>query len=812
MMIVCAVVRARACLALFALLVAAPAAAQSASRWFLAEGASNAVLEQEILVANPGTADLQVTVRLLPDGAAIVSGDTQKVFSLRATSRLTVRLSQDFPGLNGAASAEVSAVVAGTGTPADIVVERTMYFPDGTRAGAHNASGITQARPRWILAEGASGAFSTFILVVNPNPKATTVRVRYLKSTGQVVTFDAAIAANSRRTFWPQSDLPAEMATAEFSTVVESLDATAPIVAERAMYFDPAPTGSRFARSGHDALGVPDPSTTWYFAEGFTGGNPQTAFETFLLLANTNAAAVTATVTYQLDSGGTVVRDYPLNPNQRLTVWVDQEGRSVDARLRAAAFGITVQASAPIVAERAMYWGTPSGNDPTTPTFPWVEGHATAGSPVRAARWGFAEGAQDFLDASGRQYQTFLLFSNPNPTAIAVRATYLRTDGTGIQRSVCVPAGGRANLWSILYPELSNQRFGAFVESVATVAGAVCPTATGGGETYVAERAMYWGAGYSGGHVNMGVPWTAAIGVPPPPTMSYTVTGLSLESTPGSRTGRLSGGEYVTITGTNFTTGTRVFFGDREGAVGFGANPTTTLRVLTPGPVGGRYGSARTVPVTVRRDATSVSAGDFAFAFRVLAIGDSFTEGQLVERIPPVPPSTTPTQFYSFASPPYPEGLAKLLRGDSQYGGSADVDNEGYSGECASLRGCSGNPTSGASRIEGLVAARTFDAVIIIEGFNDLNAGGSVGGAVNALRYMAQTARASGATPVLGILDGPMSGALGDAIRAMADQGGFARHNFRNVELGTDGIHPTQDGYDEMAGQAFTKLKAMFLP
>ncbi len=758
----------------------------------------------------PGQLTLTVTVRILPDASAIVSGTTTKTFALGATSRLTVRVAQEFPGLNGAASTEVSAVVTGTTTPADIVVERTMYFPDGTRAGAHNASGVTQAQPRWILAEGASGAFSTFILVANPNPAPTTIRVRYLTSTGDVVTFDAALPANSRRTFWPQNDFPVALGAAEFSTVVESLDAAVPIVAERAMYFDPAPTGSRFARSGHDALGVAEPSRTWYFAEGFTGGNAQTAFETFLLLANTNASAVTATVTYQLDSGETVVRDYPLNPNQRMTVWVDQEGRTVDPRLKASAFGITVNASAPIVAERAMYWGTPSSGNPTTPTFPWVEGHATAGSPVRSARWGFAEGGQDFLDASGLQYQTFLLFSNPNPAPIAVRATYMRTDGTGIQRSVCVPAGGRANLWSVLYPELSNQRFAAFVESVATAAGTVCGTTTAGGENFVAERAVYWGTGFSGGHVNMGIPWAGTIGTPSAP--DHHVHGDRPRG--GGHTGRPQRAiERRRVRDRHrheFHRGMRVFFGDREAVVGFGSDPSTTLRVRTPGAVGGRYGTAGTVPVTVRRDATTVPAGDFAFVFRVLAIGDSFTEGAIVERIPPVPPSTVPTQLYSFADPPYPEGLEDLLRGDDQLGTGADVDNEGYSGECASLRGCSGNPTSGASRIEGLVTAKAFDAVIIMEGFNDLNAGGTVSGAVNALRFMGRTARASGATVVMGILDGPMSGPLGDSIRSMADQEGFARHNFRGIEIGTDGIHPTQDGYDAMAAQAFIKLKALF--
>ena len=46
------------------------ARAQDASRWFLAEGASNAILEEEILVGNPGASDLTVTVTLLPDPTA----------------------------------------------------------------------------------------------------------------------------------------------------------------------------------------------------------------------------------------------------------------------------------------------------------------------------------------------------------------------------------------------------------------------------------------------------------------------------------------------------------------------------------------------------------------------------------------------------------------------------------------------------------------------------------------------------------------------------------------------------------------------
>jgi hypothetical protein len=87
-------------------------------------------------------------------------------------------------------------------------------------------------------------------------------------------------------------------------------------------------------------------------------------------------------------------RTYTVPARQRFTVWVDNEGRTFDTRLGAAEFGIRITATTPIVAERAMYWGTPSPGDPTTPSFPWVEGHATAGITTPEAKWAFAEGQQ----------------------------------------------------------------------------------------------------------------------------------------------------------------------------------------------------------------------------------------------------------------------------------------------------------------------------------------------------------------------------------------------------------------------------------
>ncbi len=120
----------RAAIALVALLIGGEDAfAQASSTWFLAEGVSNAIFDQDILVGNPSATPLTVTVELFPAADALFTGTNPRTFVLPATGRLTVNLKQAFPGLNGAASAQVSAVLQGTSTPADIVVERSLFFP-----------------------------------------------------------------------------------------------------------------------------------------------------------------------------------------------------------------------------------------------------------------------------------------------------------------------------------------------------------------------------------------------------------------------------------------------------------------------------------------------------------------------------------------------------------------------------------------------------------------------------------------------------------------------------------------------------------
>ena len=482
-----------------------------ASTWFLAEGASNATFSLEILVGNPGAQAVDVTVTLLPQPDALVT-QTVRTYRMQPTSRLTVRVGQEF-GLNGSASARVRAVVAGTSTPAPIVVERTMYFAGAAMTGAHSASGVMALAPAWILAEGATTIFDTFVLVANPHPSPTLVQATYLTATGAEFSSEQVAPPDGRVTFWPREE-HASLQGAEFSTLVRSLTSGQDVVAERAMYFDGF-------RGGHDAVGVTTPSTTWYFAEGTTGGSAQTAFETFLLLANTGSTSGQATVDYLLDSGGVVTVTYPVVARRRFTVWVDQEGREVDSRLRAAAFGIRVTSTVPIVAERTVYWGTPSVADPTTPLLPWRDGHATAGAVAPSTQWAFAEGIQGMPAGTALTHHTFFLLANPHPSPLGVRATFDREDGRGIVRTLCVAPNARANIWTAEYPELAGRRFATFLESVAS---ATCGSA--GTLPFVAERASYLGDVFDAGHANMGTAWSGPVATPllPPPEPDPSIT------------------------------------------------------------------------------------------------------------------------------------------------------------------------------------------------------------------------------------------------------------------------------------------------
>jgi hypothetical protein len=474
-------------------------AAAQHKTWYLAEGATNAFFQEEILIANPTGSTANVSIAFLP---SLGGAEIPVTFQVPATSRYTLRVNE----VAGLENANASAVVT---SDVDILVERSMYWPGPARRGGHNSVAVPAPAPKWYLAEGSLGFFDTYVLIGNPGNTDAAVKVTFLVTGGGVIERNYTVPARTRHTIKVNDDAPDAGA---FSTVVETTNDTN-IVVERAMYWNNY-------EGGHNAVGITAPSLNWRFPEGFTG----TGFNTFLLLGNPGVTPADVKVTYLYDDGAApFVQNYTLPANSRTTVEAN-----AFPELQQRAFSMVVEGTnaQPIIAERAIYFAD------------FLDGNSTAGLTAEATKWGFAEGLEDRFGAE--PYETFYLLANSTNAAIDVTATFYREDGTGIVRTLNLPAQSRTTLSGKSYPELSNKRFAAFFD--------------GGAGSFSAERAVYWGGGRYGGHGSTGTAWTGAI-VAPAAVPAATIGSISPNA------GNNSGGQTVLITGTQFHRDAQVLIG-----------------------------------------------------------------------------------------------------------------------------------------------------------------------------------------------------------------------------------------------------------
>jgi lysophospholipase L1-like esterase len=197
---------------------------------------------------------------------------------------------------------------------------------------------------------------------------------------------------------------------------------------------------------------------------------------------------------------------------------------------------------------------------------------------------------------------------------------------------------------------------------------------------------------------------------------------------------------------------------------------------------------------------------------RFLAFGDSITAGE--DGI--VGPAATFAP-YRIVDRPYPALLQMQL--SSRYTSQTiTVDNRGVPGE---------RVDPGAVRLSGLLGSRAYDAVLLLEGANDLFVDGqaAVNGIVSAARFMARDARSRGIRPFVatfppqrasGALGGaaPLVPAVNAGIRAMASTEGLPLVDLEaafgsdiSQLIGPDGLHPTAAGYVRVADTFLAVLK-----
>ncbi len=250
------------------------------------------------------------------------------------------------------------------------------------------ASATPLAHVRY-LAEGAtSGFLSTTIALANPSVSGdASALLRFQRADATTRVRFVSVPPHGRRTLDVRS-VP-EMATAEFSTVIES---DQPLVTDRTMSWDARGYGS------HAETSIPAPATTWYLAEGAT----HSGLNLFYLLQNPNMTKAQVRVRYLRPSGAPLEKDYTLPPTSRTNIWVNEEdfaglGKALVGTDVSAVFDVTN--GQPIIVERALYLDLPGQT--------FGAGHESAGVTAPATQWFLAEGA------TGPYFDLFVLVANP---------------------------------------------------------------------------------------------------------------------------------------------------------------------------------------------------------------------------------------------------------------------------------------------------------------------------------------------------------------------------------------------------------------
>jgi autotransporter-associated beta strand protein len=220
-----------------------PAASAS---WFHPEGASGTFFSTFILVSNPQDTPANVTYKfLLPSGQTV-----QTTRTIAAKQRLT--LNPVDTGDLALANASFSTVVT---SDVPVVSERAMYWPgDDTPFGeGHASAGLTTTSLDWVLAEGRVGgpsAYTTYILLANPQTSAANVTVTFLPETGAPIVRTLTVNATSRFNIDVGGMVP-ELQNRSFGARVQVTNNRA-IAVERSLYWN---ADGRFWAGGSNAPG-----------------------------------------------------------------------------------------------------------------------------------------------------------------------------------------------------------------------------------------------------------------------------------------------------------------------------------------------------------------------------------------------------------------------------------------------------------------------------------------------------------------------------------------------------------------------------
>lgn len=414
--------------------------ADPASKWYLAEGSTAWGFSTSISIMNPNDSEVPAEITYMDTRGKAQSGGSvlkRTRVALPPASQTVIdagddlRLAQDFSttveSLNGK----------------DIAVERMMTWKgENAIAGeAHSSIGVAAPARTWYLPEGSSAwGFETWTLVLNPGASDANVTFEYMIEGAGSVSKTHVVPGYSRATFSMAEDI----GQGRDASIMVTGDR--PVAAERSMY-------RNGRREGSCSVGALAPATRFFLAEGSTAWG----FTNYVLLMNPNDAPALVDVTYQTPDGEVSGGRLQVPAKWRRTVRVNdvKEVENTDV-------STSLSSNLPIVAERAMYWDTPTGE----------VCHCSIGVESSGAAFLLPDGR------TGGGWETWTLVQNPNPGAATVRITYMTPTGKGnVTFTEEIPANTRRTY-------RMNDR-------VASGGASVLVESLDGGRPVMVERSIY---------------------------------------------------------------------------------------------------------------------------------------------------------------------------------------------------------------------------------------------------------------------------------------------------------------------------------
>jgi hypothetical protein len=321
-----------------------------------------------------------------------------------------------------------------------IAVDRRMTWtgPGARSQEGHSSIGVTAPADTWYLAEGSSSwGFECWLLVQNPNSQVANVALTYMIEGEGPRTVYHQVPAASRASFNMETDIGRKDASVKVTSDV-------PVIPERAMY-------RNNRREGHDSVGTTSPSNDYYLTEG----SSDWGFTTYVLVQNPGDRATNVDITFMTSKGPVAMPTFSMQPDSRRTI-------KVNDILPGADFSTKVHGSSPIIAERAMYWTTATGEachdsigmDSPHSVFYLPDGQTSAG------------------------HETWTLVQNPNDVPVQVSIAYLTPSGPGPVIVDKIAANSRKSY------DMAQQVPNGLASVVVTSADA--------SRKIMVERSMYW--------------------------------------------------------------------------------------------------------------------------------------------------------------------------------------------------------------------------------------------------------------------------------------------------------------------------------